>query len=83
MKHIQSGLALKHNLHIKAGNIDVDCRGQIKVLLSNESSIIFHIKTETRIAQLIILQIPEFTVLQVDNISCTKCSKAEFGSTDL
>ena len=33
----RSGLALKSNIHVQAGTIDSDYRGEIKVLLSNES----------------------------------------------
>ena len=40
----RSGLALKHNVHVKAGTIDSDYRGELKVLLSNEYPTILKFK---------------------------------------
>ena len=54
----RSGLALKHNVHVKAGTIDSDYRGEIKILISNESNKPFKIHKHMRIAQLIIFQLP-------------------------
>ena len=77
----RSGLALKHNIHVAAGTIDSDYRGELKVLLSNESSVPFEIKKHTRIAQLIIFQLPETFMHLTDSLSKTKRSTGGFGST--
>ena len=63
----RSGLALKHNIHVKAGTIDADYHGEIKVILSNESSTSFYLPTQTRIAQLIIFQIPDMYWKKLNN----------------
>ena len=49
----RSGLALKHNIHVQAGVIDSDYCGEIKIILSNESSIPFDISKNAKIAQLL------------------------------
>ena len=79
----RSGLALKHNVHVKAGTIDSDYRGELKVLLSNESSNDFKIPKHTRIAQLIIFEIPQLPLKRVTQLSTTKRDKSGFGSTGL
>jgi len=50
----RSGLACK-GIDVKAGVIDSDYSDEIKVLLSNESDVIFSVKQGMRIAQLIVV----------------------------
>ena len=60
----RSGLSIKNSIDIRAGVIDVDYRGHIKVVLSNNGQKEFQLTTGDRIAQLILEQIqnPEVTV---------------------
>jgi len=49
----RSGLALKKGLHVMAGVIDADYRGELVVVLVNLSNETVHLDAKTRIAQLI------------------------------
>ena len=49
----RSGLAHRYGLHVGAGVIDGDYRGEVKVLLFNHGSQDFDVKVGDRIAQLI------------------------------
>ena len=79
----RSGLALKHNIHVQAGVVDSDYRGDIKVLLSNESSVPFTILTGSRIAQLLILSLPTCHFNETTVLSKTDRDKQGFGSTGI
>ena len=79
----RSGLAYKHNLHVQAGIIDADYRGEIKILLSNESNVSFEVTTGMRIAQLIIFKQPKFEIVNDTILSKTKRDANGFGSTGL
>jgi dUTP pyrophosphatase len=50
----RSGLAVKHGIDIGTGVIDEDYRGEIKVVLINNSSISFQVRPGDKIAQLIL-----------------------------
>ena len=58
----RSGLALKNNIHVQAGIIDSDYRGEVKILLTNESEKEFNVTKGMRIAQLIILHSPNIAL---------------------
>lgn len=79
----RSSLATKHDLHVVAGVIDEDYRGEIKVVLRylgpRER---FFIKAGDRIAQMIVLPYltPEFK--QVDALDETERAAGGFGSTN-
>ena len=79
----RSGLACKKNIHVGAGVIDEDYRGEVKVLLLNHSDEDFEVNIGDRIAQMIIIPIlrPEISLNAVDNN--TKRGKDGFGSTGL
>ena len=79
----RSGLALKHNVHVKAGTIDSDYRGELKVLLSNVSPNDFKIQKHSRIVQLIIFELPQIPLKQVEKLSTTRRNQKGFGSTGL
>ena len=79
----RSGLALNHSLHVGAGVIDSDYRGEVQVLLFNLSSRTCLIESGQCIAQLICECIIRPDVIQVDQISDDTERGAEgFGSTD-
>uniref|UniRef100_T1KU32 Deoxyuridine 5'-triphosphate nucleotidohydrolase n=1 Tax=Tetranychus urticae TaxID=32264 RepID=T1KU32_TETUR len=61
----RSGLTMKHSLHVGAGVIDEDYRGEIKVLMFNHGDKPYEVKKGDRIAQLIIQQILYPTLQEV------------------
>lgn len=62
------GLAANHCIDVGAGVIDPDYRGEVKVLLINNSNTPFEVKRGDRIAQLILEQFTsDVEVLQVDD----------------
>lgn len=79
----RSGLATKHNIHVGAGVIDEDYRGEIKVLLLNHSEQDFQVNIGDRIAQMIILPVmrPSISLGNVEND--TDRGENGFGSTGL
>jgi dUTP pyrophosphatase len=79
----RSGLAYRHSLDVVAGVIDSDYRGEIGILLANNSDIDYYIKKGDRIAQLIIIKIAyPLTVIKanIEN-ELTDRSTNGFGST--
>ena len=61
----RSGLATKHSIHVGAGIIDSDYRGNLKLLLLNHSDSDYHICIGDRVAQLIINKIERPTIIEV------------------
>lgn len=51
----RSGLAVRHGVHIGAGVIDEDFKGNVSVLLMNMSSEMFVFRKGDRIAQLVVM----------------------------
>lgn len=78
----RSGLAVKHKIDVHAGLIDSDYRGEVKVLLFNNSKTEFDITKGDRIAQMVIVPISLSHSLElVDELDETKRSDGGFGST--
>lgn len=77
----RSGLASKHSIHVGAGVIDSDYRGDVSVLLFNLSSEPFAINVGDRIAQLIIERICLPDTVVVDDLDETARGAGGFGST--
>jgi dUTP pyrophosphatase len=77
----RSGLAVKHGIHVGAGVVDSDYRGEIKVLLFNHSDTQFQVNIGDRIAQLICekYEAPEVTI--VTSLDETSRGEGGFGST--
>ena len=50
----RSGLAVKNSIHVGAGVVDADYRGEVKCLLFNFSDVDFQVNEGDRIAQMII-----------------------------
>ena len=61
----RSGLAVKNSLHVGAGVIDADYRGEVKVLLFNFSDVDFQVNEGDRIAQIII---EKYTLTQIAEV---------------
>jgi dUTP pyrophosphatase len=79
----RSGLAAKKGIHVLAGVIDADYRGEIKVLLTStmKSGPPLQIKTGDRIAQLILERADTLVIEEVDDLEKTERGEGGFGST--
>jgi dUTP pyrophosphatase len=81
---IRSGLASRHGIECvnSPGLIDADYRGEIAVIMLNtDKREPFHIHRGDRIAQLVIQQVIEATLVQVDELDETTRGDGGFGST--
>lgn len=80
----RSGLSSKKMIDVGAGVIDYDYRGEIFILLINNSNTIFNIQKGDRIAQLILTKIDHFSTIDiVDNHKETLRGLNGFGSTGI
>ncbi len=79
----RSGLSVKYNLEVGAGWIDSDYRGELKIELKNLSAKPFSILPGDRIAQLILLNLPEITLVETEAVIETARGVGGFGSTGL
>ena len=77
----RSGLAVKNGIHVGAGVIDQDYRGEIKVLLFNLSNEPFSIQKGDRIAQLVCEKYETPAIRVVDKLDETERGSGGFGST--
>ena len=77
----RSGLAAKHSIDIGAGVINQDYRGEIKVLLINNSKYPYPVKPGDRIAQLILEKILLAEPQETNTLHKTIRRKQGFGST--
>ena len=79
----RSGLAVKQGIHVGAGVIDEDYRGNVGVLLFNLSDNDVEFKKGERIAQLVIKKYESVTVEEHAHLSSTVRSGQGFGSSGL
>lgn len=77
----RSGLACKHHIDVKAGTIDNDYRGEIKILLHNTGERGYEIKKGDRIAQMIFERNIEVEFEEVALLTSTERGIKGFGST--
>ena len=77
----RSSMALKFKQDIKAGTIDSDYRGEIGILMHNDTEDRFLIKAGDKIAQMLIKKEPLVEMVQVDELSLTERGSGGFGST--
>lgn len=79
----RSGLATKEGLRPAncVGICDSDYRGEYIVAIHNDSNEDRVIEPKERIAQLIIMQYPHITFVEVDELSDTSRGEGGFGST--
>jgi len=79
----RSGLAVRHGIHVGAGVIDADYRGEIKVLLFNQGSETFRATAGDRVAQLILESIRVLPVKECTEQALAKTERGAsgFGST--
>jgi dUTP pyrophosphatase len=80
----RSGLAAKHGITIvnTPGLIDAGYRGEIKVtLLNTDKRERFVVEPGQRIAQLVILELPEVELVEVDELPESERGVRGFGSS--
>lgn len=77
----RSGLASRHSIDVGAGVIDADYRGELKVLLVNNSDIDYSVHVGDKVAQLIIEKISTEPLLLVPSLGETERGEGGFGST--
>jgi len=79
----RSGLALKHGISVPntPGTIDSDYRGEVQVPLVNHGKSPFVIERGTRIAQMLILPVPESEIVEVEELDETERGERGFGHT--
>jgi dUTP pyrophosphatase len=80
----RSGLAARHGITVvnSPGLIDSGYRGEIKVVLMNtDREQTFVAEPGERIAQLVVLPVPEIAVLEVDELADTARGVRGFGSS--
>lgn len=81
----RSGLATKRLLAPanKVGVIDADYRGEIMVPLFNNGTETQHLEADERVAQLVLLETPQATFIEIDELDETARNAGGFGSTGL
>ncbi len=77
----RSGLAAKHGITTMAGVIDAGYRGEIKVVLLNTSKEDYKIMKGDRIAQAVLLPIPEIEVKEAQELPESQRKDKGFGSS--
>jgi dUTP pyrophosphatase len=80
----RSGLAFKAGIGLSngVGTIDSDYRGEVKVLLINHGEVPYTFEPGERIAQLVVMPVPQVDVIEVDELSETaERGAGGFGST--
>jgi dUTP pyrophosphatase len=77
----RSGHAVKKGIDTLAGVVDSPYRGEVKVLLINESNGYQTFAPGDKIAQMIIQHAPDFTPTEVDDLDNTSRGDSGFGSS--
>lgn len=80
----RSGLAARHGISVvnSPGLIDCGYRGEIRVVLLNtDSETTFVAEPGDRIAQLVVLPVPELELVEVDELPTTERGVRGFGSS--
>jgi dUTP pyrophosphatase len=79
----RSGHGFKNGIRLanSVGVIDSDYRGELKVKLHNDSSRVFSVNRGDRIAQAMIVLVPQVTIDAVEELSNTDRGAGGFGST--
>lgn len=79
----RSGLAARHGITIvnSPGLIDAGYRGEIQVVLLNTGSESFVAEAGERIAQLVVLQVPEVELVVTDELPGSERGARGFGSS--
>ena len=77
----RSGKTLNSKLRVQYGTVDSPYRGEIKVICDNIGDVDIIIQRGEKIAQIVILPVPEFTPFEFDFLGETTRGEGGFGST--
>lgn len=80
----RSGLAARHGITVvnSPGLIDAGYRGELRIVLQNtDRSDAFEIQAGDRIAQLVILAVPQVELLEVEELPPSERAASGFGSS--
>jgi dUTP pyrophosphatase len=80
----RSGLARRHGITIvnTPGLIDSGYRGEVQVtLLNTDAAETFRVESGMRVAQLVVLAVPEARLVEVDELPATERGAGGFGSS--
>lgn len=79
----RSGLGIKHQITLSnsVGVIDHDYKGEICIALQNNSKCDYTVQPGDRVAQGIVFQIPDVSIVEVGEISESARGTGGFGST--
>jgi dUTP pyrophosphatase len=80
----RSGLAARHGITVvnSPGLIDSGYRGELKVVLLNtDAAEPFHVRPGDRIAQLVVLALPELEVVEASELAPSERAERGFGSS--
>ena len=78
----RSGFSMQNTLKLKAGVIDSGYRGEIKIVFQNCGDTPITIVPNTKIAQLLILPLPNTELVVVEKLDETERGTNGFGSSD-
>merc|ERR1740139_240018 len=77
----RSGLAAKRMIHVGAGVVDYDYRGEVGVVLFNHGAEDFEVAAGDRVAQLVLEEISMVPCAEVETLDDTARGAGGFGST--
>jgi len=79
----RSGLASRHGITLinAPGTIDSDYRGEVQVPMINLGPKNFTVERGMRIAQMLILPVPNVRIVEVDDLDRTRRGRGGFGHT--
>jgi dUTP pyrophosphatase len=79
----RSGLSAKHGITLinSPGTIDADYRGEVFVPLINHGQADFVVVRGMRVAQMLILPVPDVQIIEVDSLDDTARGSGGFGHT--
>lgn len=83
MVYSRSGHGFKNGIRLSncVGVIDSDYRGEVKVKLQNDSNSAFRVNVGDRIAQAMLVEIPNLHIMELKEVSSTERGTGGFGST--
>jgi dUTP pyrophosphatase len=81
----RSGLAIRHGVTVlnSPGTVDADYRGEVQVILVNLGSEPFFIRRGIRIAQLVVAEVQQATLVEAESLDPTARAAGGMGSTGL
>jgi len=77
----RSGMAAKHEMHVLAGVIDSNYRGEIGVVIKNFGTQAFEVEKHMRIAQMLIQPVVTAKIEEVESLDETDRAEGGFGSS--